>query len=62
MFSTNRHINQRYTIIEDRVLGKGSTGYVFLGFETANPNHKVAIKAIDLRQVDNEVTKYLLSC
>lgn len=53
MFSTSRHINQRYSIIEDRVLGKGSTGYVFLGFETANPNHKVAIKAIDLKQIDN---------
>lgn len=43
-------------------MGKGSTGNVYLGFLLSAPQVKVAIKAINLREIDNEVTRYLLSC
>jgi len=43
-------------------LGKGSTGNVYLGFRNHDPSFRVAIKSIDLSTIDNEVTRYLLSC
>lgn len=55
-------INDAYLIVDSCMLGKGSTGNVYLGFERANSTNRVAIKAIDLRSIDNEVTRYLLSC
>lgn len=58
----SRPINEKYAIIDTQLLGKGSTGNVYLGFLLASPTVRVAIKAIDLRDVDNEVTRYLLSC
>jgi len=60
--AASRPINQHFAIIDAQILGKGSTGNVHLGFELTNPNRKVAIKAIDLKNIDNEVTKYLLAC
>jgi serine/threonine protein kinase len=42
-----------------RKLGEGSTGKVYLGtdLKTGTP---IAVKAIELKNIDNEVTQYLL--
>lgn len=55
-------ISPHHFILHDQLLGKGSTGNVYLGFHAQNPAKKTAIKEIDLKSIDNEVTKYLLSC
>ena len=57
-----RPISDRFALQDSQLLGKGSTGNVYLGFAIQAPERKVAIKAIDLKEIDNEVTKYLLSC
>ena len=57
-----RPISQHYCIVDSRLLGKGSTGSVYLGYDRRNPTQTVAIKAIDLDTIDNEVTSYLLRC
>lgn len=57
-----KQLNESFCIIESQLLGKGSTGNVYLGFERNNPQNRVAIKAINLIEIDNEVTRYLLSC
>jgi serine/threonine protein kinase len=57
-----RPINETYCINDSVLLGKGSTGNVYLGFERNSPLNRVAIKVIDLKTIDNEVTRYLLSC
>ena len=49
----SRPINESYLINEAILLGKGSTGNVYLGFERTNPANRVAIKVIDLRTIDN---------
>lgn len=43
----------------NRKLGEGSTGTVYLGTDLRN-NQPIAVKAIDLKNIDNEVTQYLL--
>ena len=43
----------------NRRLGKGSTGTVYLG-KDLRTNQLVAVKTIELKTIDNEVTKYLL--
>lgn len=48
-----RPINETYCINESILLGKGSTGNVYLGFERNNPYNRVAIKVIDLKTIDN---------
>lgn len=58
----SRAISDKYAIVDSQLLGKGSTGNVYLGFLLATPQARVAIKAINLREIDNEVTRYLLSC
>lgn len=58
----SRLISPNYSILESQLLGKGSTGNVYLGLNLCNQNRRLAIKAIDLNEIDNEVTKYLLSC
>lgn len=55
-------INETYSICHNQLLGKGSTGNVYLGYYNHNTTHKVAIKEIDLSTINNEVTQYLLSC
>ena len=57
-----RRINEHFSICDQNMLGKGSTGNVYLGIHNQNHSHKVAIKSIDLSTINNEVTKYLLSC
>lgn len=57
-----RKINDTYSICDHKLLGKGSTGNVYLGFIGNDSNRKVAIKSIDLSTINNEVTRYLLSC
>ena len=57
-----RPISNHYAINQQQLLGKGSTGNVYLGKQLVPPHRNVAIKAIDLKNIDNEVTKYLLSC
>ena len=57
-----RKLNDQYSIFDESLLGKGSTGDVYLGCVNGNPAHKVAIKSIKLHEINNEVTKYLLSC
>jgi len=44
-----RPINNHFAIVESQLLGKGSTGNVYLGFERGQPHHKVAIKVINLQ-------------
>ena len=58
----HRPISEKYTIMEECLIGKGSTGNVYLGYLSSNPKQQVAIKAIDIRATHNEVTKYLLNC
>ncbi len=58
----SRPINEKYAIIDSQLLGKGSTGNVYLGFLINTPQIKLAVKAINLKEIDNEVTRYLLSC
>lgn len=55
-------INELYSICHNELLGKGSTGNVYLGFCNGQPDRRVAIKQIDLTSINNEVTQYLLSC
>ena len=55
-------VSPNHLILHDQLLGKGSTGNVYLGINAHNPSQKTAIKDIDLQTIDNEVTKYLLSC
>ena len=58
----HKQISSRYVLMEDQLIGKGSTGNVYLGYMASNPKQQVAIKAIDIRATHNEVTKYLLNC
>lgn len=44
---------------ESKKLGEGSTGVVYLGTDLRN-GRPVAVKAIELKNIDNEVTQYLL--
>lgn len=62
MQSNRRPISQSHAIVQDHLLGKGSTGNVYLGYQLHPPHSRVAVKAIDLKTIDNEVTKYLLGC
>lgn len=48
-----RKINEVYSICDHKMLGKGSTGNVYLGFLNSQPDRKVAIKSIDLSTVNN---------
>lgn len=48
-----RKINEVYAICDHKLLGKGSTGNVYLGFLNHQPDRKVAIKSIDLSSVNN---------
>lgn len=43
----------------DNVLGEGSTGKVFKGYNLKT-NQEVAVKMIDMQTIDNEVATYLL--
>ena len=43
----------------NRKLGEGSTGTVYLGTDLRS-NTPIAVKAIELKNIDNEVTQYLL--
>jgi predicted Ser/Thr protein kinase len=56
-----------YRLDESMVLGKGSTGFVYAGTKNGNSsgfhsetNERVAIKAIDMKYINNDVTRYLL--
>lgn len=44
-----RAISEKYAIVDSQLLGKGSTGNVYLGFLIHAPQSKVAIKAINLK-------------
>jgi predicted Ser/Thr protein kinase len=44
-----RHINEKYALVDSELLGKGSTGNVYLGYLVNSPQLRVAIKAIDLK-------------
>lgn len=52
-------LSDEFVVNMGTVLGKGSTGCVYDGKNLHN-NTRVAVKAIDLDTIDNEVTKYLL--
>lgn len=49
----SRPISDKYAVVDSQLLGKGSTGNVYLGFLLAAPQVKVAVKAISLREIDN---------
>jgi len=55
-------LNENIGIFEDQLIGKGSTGNVYLGQSLKDNSKRLAIKAIDLAEINNEVTQYLLSC
>ena len=46
-------INDHIFIDETRLLGKGSTGNVYFGGSSRDPNINYAVKAIDLSEVTN---------
>lgn len=50
---------KHFTFDYGKKLGEGSTGTVYLGVDTKT-NTPVAVKAIELKNIDNEVTQYLL--
>jgi serine/threonine protein kinase len=52
-------ISREYQINKSEILGKGSTGEVYLG-KSLITGEPVAIKQIRLSTIDNEVTEYLL--
>jgi hypothetical protein len=62
MQSNFKMLNHNIYIDESKLIGKGSTGNVYLGLAINPQKHNIAIKAIDLQEINNEVTKYLLSC
>ena len=62
MMNNILQINEHIYIDQNNLLGKGSTGNVYLGGSYRDPSLKFAVKAIDLSEVNNEVTQYLLSC
>ena len=43
----------------NKKLGEGATGTVYQGTDLRN-NMAIAVKAIELKNIDNEVTQYLL--
>jgi len=51
--SQPRILNEKFSILDEKLLGKGSTGNVYLGIERNQPHNKVAIKAINLKEIDN---------
>lgn len=53
-------LNNEYLICKNQRLGKGSTGEVYAGRCLKN-HSSVAIKIIDLKTIDNEVSEYLLN-
>ncbi len=57
-----RQIGTDFIIFQDQLLGKGSTGDVYYGESLKHPGKKYAVKAIDMSEINNEVTKYLLQC
>lgn len=48
--------------ITKTLLGRGSTGNVYLGFCESPVRHQVAIKSVPLQEINNEVTSYLFQC
>lgn len=50
---------KHFTFDLSRKLGGGSTGTVYLGTDLKT-NQPIAVKAIELKNIDNEVTQYLL--
>lgn len=50
---TQIQINDKFVIDTANLLGKGSTGNVYLGWNINDPNKKYAVKAIDLTEINN---------
>lgn len=50
---------KHFTFDYNKKLGEGATGTVYLGTDLRS-NTPVAVKAIELKNIDNEVTQYLL--
>ena len=57
-----KQLNQRVFIDLNTLLGKGSTGNVYAGQCTEPHPCSVAVKRIPLKEINNEVTSYLLQC
>ena len=49
--ATSRDMKQVYTL-DKNILGKGSFGTVYKGINKVNPNLKIAIKAINKKELD----------
>ena len=55
-------LTPRLSIDLATLIGKGSTGNVYLGHCLDPHPHQVAIKRIPLEEINNEVVSYLLQC
>jgi serine/threonine protein kinase len=58
--STVMNIMNEYLVYKNQSLGKGATGEVYLG-KSVKDKTEVAVKVIELKTIDNEVTEYLLN-
>lgn len=65
--SASINIMNEYIVYKNQSLGKGATGEVYLGTSYNNSGKslkdktEVAVKVIELKTIDNEVTEYLLN-
>ena len=58
----NKILNEKISIDFATLIGKGATGNVFKGTSLDPYPHPIAIKVIPLKEINNEVTSYLLQC
>jgi serine/threonine protein kinase len=54
------NLHNEYIVFKNQSLGKGSTGQVYVG-KSLKDLSSVAVKVIDKKTIDNEVTSYLLT-
>jgi len=58
--STIINLLNEYVVFKNQSLGKGATGEVYVG-KSLKDISSVAVKVIDNKTIDNEVTEYLLN-
>lgn len=58
----NKILSDKYSVDFNSLIGKGSTGNVFRGLCLDPHPSTTAVKVIPLKEINNEVTSYLLQC
>lgn len=58
----NKILNSKISIDLGSHIGTGSTGDVYKGIALTPEPCPIAIKVIPLKEINNEVTSYLLQC